>query len=165
MEDWYYIAGTMGYETPIHMFHDLYNVQRLSLSDIASMLKVSKECIRKKLKEHKIPRRPRGGPNSLSDLRKLAEADPNILEQDINELCRDYSVSKWTVYKLRKEVSKVSELKRIWLEDVSTNNTKKYKVLQLQNLVQYSVGKELDKSQVDLLCEDKTIDVIIGKED
>lgn len=70
------VAQAAGHEDYKSMLYDLYVVQRLSLSTIASQLDVTMGRIRRHLVRYQIPVRGKGGPNNV----KVVVTDDLVLE-------------------------------------------------------------------------------------
>lgn len=62
-ESWQPLADTLGYSDEQEMLQDLYLKQTMSLMQIARVLGVSHVNVRRRLLNHGVPLRGRGGPN------------------------------------------------------------------------------------------------------
>lgn len=107
MEDWQTIATQHGYADDHEMFSQLY-AKGLSTSQIATLCHVTPQCIRRRMKLlYQMKLRPQGGTLRRSLLYKAACQDPSILNREVGELCKQYQVTRWSVYSLRRSKRKL----------------------------------------------------------
>jgi len=62
--NWHLLSTDLGFENDEQMLRALYRSDRLPISSIAEVLKLSKNTIRERLQFHGITIRTRGGPNN-----------------------------------------------------------------------------------------------------
>lgn len=96
VHDWKAKAAELEYETEKEMFEDLYS--DMSLSEIAKALGCSLHTIRKKLVEHSVTIRSRGGPNGL----KCTMNESVIEEMKVKgaaAVAQAQGISKYTLFR------------------------------------------------------------------
>lgn len=96
-ESWLPIVEALGYADETTMLIDLYEVQKMSVEDLAKRLGYSRGIIRQHLKACNITLRPRGGAN-----RKVTSKLHDVPDErfaDIRELANDLGMHYSTVYK------------------------------------------------------------------
>jgi hypothetical protein len=94
--DWVAKATTLGFSDEKTMFQELYS--DMSLQELSSSLGISPHLCRKKLTEHEIPIRKRGGPNSQKVVMN-DEVVKAMAEKGANAVALEQGVSKYTLFK------------------------------------------------------------------
>lgn len=106
VENWHTKALTLGYSSEFDMFNDLYNVRRLSITEIAQRFEVSTTCINYHLIDCGIDRRTRGGNHQESEkMGILFHIDQRVFDQlESKAIAKETGVSYDVVrkYKMKK---------------------------------------------------------------
>lgn len=109
MEDWDAIAKFLGFECEREMYVELYTRQGFSISQIAHKLGVGTATIVRRLGEHNIVKRRKGGPNNdAKHKRRLFRADQRVVFSTSNEvLAKMFGIHSSTVYKFKRAMKEV----------------------------------------------------------
>jgi DNA-binding protein Fis len=101
MTGWQELQRELGFMTEKDMFVELY--EKNSLQKLAGMLGVSHYTLRKKLAEHNIKIRGRGGPHGV----KLVEVTPALLlrieTEGVKAVALDLGISRFTLLKRKRK--------------------------------------------------------------
>jgi len=100
-ESWGPVARTLGYANEREMLVDLYTAQGWSLEIIATALGFARANVRKRLLEHGVKLRGRGGRNALGH-RKLAALSDAALSESIFKIAAVHNCHVSTVLLERK---------------------------------------------------------------
>lgn len=101
-ESWQAIAATLGYRDEQSMLRSLYTEEEFSINEIAKILGFSSFNVRRRLIEHQIPLRSRGGPNKLGKRSLLNVSDEELNTSSYEEIAAKYHVHVSTVYAERR---------------------------------------------------------------
>lgn len=106
-ESWRPVAQTLGFQSEEEMLKDLYVVQLFSLKELAHIVGYSPWSVRRRLIQHHIPLRGRGGDNRQSGKRKLSHIQlTKLMSVSPAALAVEYGVHISTVFaekRLRRE--------------------------------------------------------------
>ncbi len=100
-DDWAGVWKTLGFSSEKEMLVDLYVNNGLSLAELSGVLGYSTFSIRRRILNHNIELRPRGGLNNLGK-RVLAEISDEELNLSTLEVAAKFNVCSSTVYSERK---------------------------------------------------------------
>lgn len=95
-QNWQEKATTLNFKGELEMFQELYKT--MSLQDMAKSFKVSVYLIRKKLHEHKIDVRGRGGPNGQK-VEMTLEIIEAMKTKGSKAVALELGVSPYTLFK------------------------------------------------------------------
>jgi hypothetical protein len=82
------------------MFQELYKVQ--SLAELCESLSLSPYLLRKKLAEHGVELRKRGGPNRVKLVEFSAQIAEDMKNKGVGVVAKELGVSKYMLFKRRK---------------------------------------------------------------
>lgn len=111
MIDWTPIAQRLGHASEEMLWHELYDVQKLSITTLATRLGISRNTIRQALARRHIQVRGRGGPNNLV-LALTPEVIEEVRRDGVLAVAKRMELNYTTLYKrLRRAGIRVADLK------------------------------------------------------
>lgn len=97
-QEWTDTFGVLGYESEKAMLEDLYCNQGMSVTELSNRLGYARNSIRKRLIEHKIKMKPKGGANYKGKLHLLSDAEL----EDVKTAAVQHNVHISAIHKERK---------------------------------------------------------------
>lgn len=113
MISWETLALTLGYDSPLEMWTDLYVTRKLSIAQLSRKLDVSRNTVRDSIRRAGIKLKGRGGPNN----RRLIVTDELVEEirrDGISTVAKRLEIDYTTLYKRLRNIRglKISDLRR-----------------------------------------------------
>lgn len=100
MSNWDTICAGLGFKTEQEMFLALYREK--SIAQLCEMFAVSSYTIRKKLAEHGVTVRGRGGPHAMKILEMTQDLVDEMARDGVDSVAARLGVTKFTLFRRKK---------------------------------------------------------------